>query len=84
MTSGNNWGLKPGTIKISRLGCDRPPGHCTALEEKAGKQPIDTQHGNSNLKSTWGTEWEDYLLISEHILERQCSWKDPSRSKGTG
>lgn len=43
---------------VSRLGWDRPPGHRLALDENAGKQPMNTQHGNSNLKSSSGTQWE--------------------------
>ena len=32
-----------------------PRGHCTAPEQKVGPQPEGRQHGNSNVKSTWGT-----------------------------
>uniref|UniRef100_A0A8C9DAZ3 Sushi domain-containing protein n=1 Tax=Panthera leo TaxID=9689 RepID=A0A8C9DAZ3_PANLE len=41
--------------------------------EKASKEPVDIQHGNSNLKSTWCTQWGDYLLTWEHVAERQHS-----------
>ena len=61
-----------------------PRGHCSDLGEKAGKQPIDIQHGNSNLKNAWGKQSEGYLFISEHVPMRQCSWKDPSGNKITG
>lgn len=29
-----------------------------------------------------GVEWRGYLLMSEHVPERQHSWKDSSRNKG--
>ena len=60
-----------------------PVGHCAALGEEAGKQPRSLQQGNSNLNNAWGIQWGDYLLFSEHIPERQCSWRHLSGSKGT-
>lgn len=77
MTSGNQQGLKPGVLKVSVLGSRR---HCTALKEKLGKQPPDTQHGNRNLKSPWSTQRGVYLLNPKYVPERQHSWRDPSGS----
>ena len=53
------------------------------LEKRQGKQPTDIEHGNSDLKSTWGAEWAGYLLISEYAPKRQHYGKDHSGKKGT-
>ena len=39
------------------------------LKRRQGKQSLHIQHGNSDLKSTQGTQWGDYLLTSECISE---------------
>ena len=54
-----------------------------ALGEKAGKLFVDIQCGNSNLKSTWGTQWGGYLFMSGHPRER-AFMERPSGNKGTG
>ena len=54
-----------------------------ALGEEAGKHLADIQHGNRDMKSTWGTQWGGYLLILEHFPERQQSQVDSSKNKGT-
>lgn len=54
------------------------------LGRRQGKQHTDIQCGNSVLKSSWGTQWRGYLLILDHVPERQCSWRAPSGNKRTG
>lgn len=48
----NQWGLRPGVLKATRLVWDRTQRHSTAPGEKAGKQPRGKQHGNSDLKTS--------------------------------
>ena len=43
------------------------------LGGKASKQPRNIQHGNSDLKSTYGTQWGGYSVISVCIPERHHS-----------
>ena len=52
-------------------------------EKRQGKQPMDKQCGNSNLQSVLGRQCRSYLLISEHVPERQHSWREPSGNKNT-
>ena len=66
------------------LAAIEPRGYCTILREEVGKQPTDIQSGNSNLKSTWNTQWGGYLLVLEYILERHHSQRVPSGNRGTG
>ena len=56
----------------------KPREHCATLGEKAGKQPIHIWHGNSNLKCTWGTQWE--IIHSSWSISQRYSWRDPSEN----
>ena len=40
-------------------------GHWAAFGGRAGKQPVGTEQGNSDLKSAWGSRYRGDLLISE-------------------
>ena len=50
--------LKAWGLKVSSLEGIEPEGHCAAPGEEAVKQLGGRQCGNSNLKNTWGTQWE--------------------------
>jgi len=53
-----------------------PRGHCAVPGEKAGNNLGGRYNGNRELKCAWSIQWGDYLLLSEHIPER-----DPLRNK---
>lgn len=36
------------------------------------------------MKGAWSTQWGSYLFICEHVPERQCSWREPSRRRELG
>lgn len=84
MTSCNQQGLKPGILNGGRLGYNPVPRalHCSYREDRQTTRRHNL--GNSDLKSIWDTQYGGYLLISEHIPERQHSQRDPSGNKGTG
>ena len=44
----SEWGLTPGVLKVSKS--------MTVIEAGGRQTPADIQHGNSILKSTWGTQ----------------------------
>ena len=94
MTSGNQWVLNPGIVKVSGFGSDRAQRHCTAFREKATKQPADILCGNSNLKSTWSTQWgrsfahlgawSKEAVFMERLLWEQRIWPVPFLSHYSG
>jgi len=84
MSSCNQWGLSSGVLKVRGLAQREPRDIGAALGEKAGKQSMNIQCRNSDLKSTWGSRWGGYLLISEHVPERKNSQRNPSWNKGNG
>ena len=51
-------GLKSRVLKVSMIG-SRRPGKTWGLflEKRQGKWPLDINHRNSDLKSSWGTQW---------------------------
>lgn len=57
-------------------------GHNTASGDKADEQRRSIQHGNSELKSAWGTERRDYLLFAEGVrkavITETCLWQQRS------
>lgn len=61
-----------------------PRDHCAVHGEKAGNNLRGRQHGNRDLKHAWGTQWGDYLLLSEHIPERKHVQGHHSGIKETG
>ena len=68
MSSCNQYGLKPGVLKAD-LAQGEPRGHCTALGEKAGKQPKDIQYGSRDLKSA-GAQSRDVICSSWSLSQR--------------
>lgn len=61
------------------------PGDSGNIEPALGKkaESMDVQHGNSDLKSTLGTQWGNYLFFSEYVTERHSSQRKLSQNKGT-
>ena len=51
------------------------------LERRQGNL-VGIQCGNSDPKSTWGTQWRGYLLMSEYVPKSQHSQR-PLQEKGT-
>ena len=75
-------GLKHGVLKVRGLGSDRDLRALgLLLERRQRKHHTDIQHGNRDLKNAQDTQLGSYLLILEHVPEKQHSEKDPSRNK---
>ena len=53
-------------------------------KRQADKQPRGIQHGNSDLKSSCGTQWGNYLLFLELVPEKQLSQRHLSENKAAG
>ena len=72
LSSCNQWGLKPRVLKVTCLvGSGRAQRTLELLLEKSqGKERVNIQYGNSELKSTWDIQWGGYLLFSEYVLDR--------------
>lgn len=76
-------------LKVSKLVWDRVGGlypwktmeGVTLLAEKAGKQPMNIQCGNTKMKSTQDTQCLAHLGVHPR---RQHSWCDPFWKKITG
>lgn len=79
MSSYNQWGLRPGTLKMNSLISRRAWG---AIEnsDSTTNNMTEIHHRNISLKNTWGIQEEDLLLISEHMQEGM----DLQRNKGAG
>lgn len=62
--------LKPEVLKVSRLGFYRArSGPVLSLGKRQGNK-VGIEHGNRDLRSTWGTEGGDYSLFLEYISKR--------------
>lgn len=55
----------------------KPRVYCAALGQQVGQQPTDIQYGNSNLKSTWNTQWG----VIHSSYPRQAEFTDASGNK---
>ena len=78
VSSYNQRGLTSEILKVRVLAWGKTERALRLLSEKNGKQPGNIQHGNSDLKSSQGTQVGGYSLIWEHIPEtvlmERCLW----------
>lgn len=58
MNSCKQWDLKPRVLKVNWLDWDRAWRAAYCSWKEGSKQPEDREHGNNDLKNTWGTHWE--------------------------
>lgn len=84
MSSYNQWGLRPGTLKMNSLISRRAWGaienSASTLRDSTTNNMTEIHHRSISLKNTWGIQEEDLLLISEHMQEGM----DLQRNKGAG